>query len=248
MNPELANKPKLRLKLFHYAGLEGAGNEAKFFMDYREFIRIDGGCAWPHDGVRRPWMKQFAQHLRDPSRSFSGIRQRVPDQIVHFACHCNTSDDGWEDHCLELSCGGKGGAVKISIKELQAQFTDIDYRRMPRYTGDMPLVFLNACEGSKLGPNGSHSFPQLFLNKNGNRGFIGAESKIPDDVAAAFSKQFYFHLLAGKSVVDALWQAKHDLWERWYNPLGLVYTLYAYPHLRVSHPVPISELKRKARL
>jgi hypothetical protein len=99
-------------------------------------------------------------------------------------------------------------------------------------------VFLNACGSGDLDPAGANSFPELFLKKDfGFLGFIGTETIIPDEFAGLFSEVFYEYLLAGMSIGDALRAARWNLLKLHHNPLGIVYSLYAEPEIRVRHPV-----------
>jgi hypothetical protein len=79
----------------------------------------------------------------------------------------------------------------------------------------------------------------LFLVENGNRGFIGTETRIPDQYAAAFSEQFYTELLQGRPLGEAVHAARWTLLRRHNNPLGILYTVYADPDMRVRKPVTL---------
>jgi hypothetical protein len=84
----------------------------------------------------------------------------------------------------------------------------------------------------------SLSFPYLFL-QNENRGFIGSEIEMPDDVAAAFSKAFYTRFLVhkvplGRSLLDA----RNFLLQEFRNPLAISYSSYADPDLHIG---PVGE-------
>ena len=92
---------------------------------------------------------------------------------------------------------------------------------------------MNACGTSTINPSSAASFVQLFL-ENGNRGFIGTETRVPDLVATEYSRIFYKHLVGGETVGYAMHQAKWDLLRQFKNPLGVLYTLYGNPDLAVS--------------
>ena len=92
-------------------------------------------------------------------------------------------------------------------------------------------MFLNACGSARMQADGAFSFPQLFL-KNKNRGFIGTEIEMPDDVASAFSVAFYERLLQwGMPLGRAMLEARRQLLYEHGNPLGIAYTSYADPEL-----------------
>ena len=52
--------------------------------------------------------------------------------------------------------------------------------------------------------------------------------------ASKFSRLFYGELMAGRSVGQALQRSKWTMLERWRNPLGLIYTLFGDPDLRIG--------------
>jgi len=153
--------------------------------------------------------------------------------VQHFACHCTTGHARSEDDCLNLSCDS-GRSHKVKLADLQARFTELAEPDANR-RNSKPLVFLNACGSSVINPTAPATFPHFFL-KNGNRGFIGTETAVPDGVASAFSRTFYSFFLRGCSLGEAIHQAKWELVERHRNPLGILYTVYADPELTVRRP------------
>jgi len=62
---------------------------------------------------------------------------------------------------------------------------------------------------------------------------LATDFHIPDDFAAAFSKELYQHLLSGKPIGEALLVTRHYFWEKQCNPLGLAYALYSSPFIRI---------------
>lgn len=146
-----------------------------------------------------------------------------PEAVQHFSCHCDTSAAHPMDYELRLS--GCGNAVTLTLRDLY------DARRE---RNAVPLVFLNACGGSRVSPVSSLSFPELFM-KNGSRGFVGAEMDIPDDEAAAFSVAFYNELLLRRSSFGvAALRARSHLLRRHGNPIGLAYSVYGNTDLTVT--------------
>jgi hypothetical protein len=157
---------------------------------------------------------------------------RPHDQVLHFACHCDTDPASTATWLLRV-----GDDIKVRMNKLIAE---LGYRERERRLHEpppdrptRPLVFMNACDTSTINPSSAASFVQLFL-ENGNRGFIGTETRIPDRVAAEFSRIFYNHLLDGGTVGYAMHQAKWDLLRLFKNPLGVLYTLYGNPDLAVT--------------
>ena len=55
-------------------------------------------------------------------------------------------------------------------------------------------MFLNACGSAAVDVFSASSFVKLFI-ENGNRGFLGTETRVPDTFAAKLSRRFYQELL-----------------------------------------------------
>jgi hypothetical protein len=120
---------------------------------------------------------------------------------------------------------------------------DLKYELLARQMADKglpwackPLVFANACQTSTIQPGAAASFPEIIL-KNGNTGFIGTETVVPDEVACEFAKCFYENLLHGNTLGDSVMNARYELLRRYHNPLGILYVFYAEPDMRVRKPV-----------
>lgn len=237
------NLPALRVKLFHHAGLDAAVKERQFF-ERAEWIDLRG--PWPSDLLRPSQaVEELAQHLWFASLKPDGTG--TPDQIHHFACHCNTQSEKSYEYMLDvadrwnpfqkLNVANALGVARnrqISLGELQEEMGSYPD---PRPGKARPLVFLNACGTSHFTSKGAASFPEQLLGM-GNCGFIGTESRIQDAFAAAFSKRFYLYLVRGNSVGAALQAAKWSLLKHRYNPLGILYTLFGKPDLQVRPALP----------
>ena len=234
----LDNVPKLKVRLFQHAGLDGTKDELEFFS----------GSSWAE--LRGPWPGE----LLDPAQftdglagqlwkarvSASEIDEEVSDQIQHFSCHCNTEPDDYQEHSLYLAhkkdswfdrTFSRSSQRRVTIGDLERKFG-----RFPeRHSETRPLIFFNACGSSRLTASGVTSFPDIFL-EIGNRGFIGSETKVPDRFAAAFAKQFYWNLIRGAPLGEAIYKARWRLLKDIYNPLGILYSAYADPNLKVAKP------------
>ncbi len=230
----LENDPKLPLKCFYYRGLSGADPEIGFFeknAGAQGCLDFDG--PWPERELHpKEFSKSLARHLRYADRRFDGKYHAPMDQIQHFVCHCETDEDTTSNARLFFSAGNVS-----SIAELQAWFAIFAGRRRRHKSTEGPLIFLNACGTSRIDPMAVTSFPQFFLEENGNRGFIGTETNVPDAFAADFSQRFYRSLLKGLNLGKAMREAKWEMLRDENNPLGILYILYADPDMRVKKPV-----------
>jgi hypothetical protein len=222
----------LPMKFFWYEGLPGARSERDFFRSQGGAIDLDG--PWPVGALSRSAVvEQLSRHLFDPGWRLDGRPRTVPDQIHHFACHCDTRAGSSDNYSIELA-SDDGRSYGIRLWDLEAGVGRL-LGSNPPMDASLPLVFMNACGSSEIDPDRFGSFPKLFLNWR-NRGFIGTETRVPDEFAAVFSEQFYTNLINGHSVGEALRKAKVTLVETLNNPLGALYTMYADPDLHVERP------------
>lgn len=229
----LRNRTSLPIKVFQHAGLSGAASEVEFFRRNTEFIDLEG--PWPNQEYTQEYLEnRIAEYLWNPKNRFNGPPSSTPDQIHHFACHCQTHSADSDEHSLILSHTADR-SIPITIGALQANFFILGRTDQRKTATDLPLVFLNACEATNIRPETIASFPRLFL-KNGNRGVIGTEIQIPDKFAADFSAGFYTYLLEGYSLGEAIHRTRWTLLRDHNDPLGLLYILYANPDMYVLKP------------
>lgn len=233
----LADRPALPVTFFHDASLKAARIE---FETLRKLSpRVDVQGPWPAEDLERTEVvRALVQHLHDPLTAIDGTHLKTPVQIQHFACHCDTRAENARDHSLRLAAPGTRG-VDVSIAHLEREKTATATAaalaaggRKPAETS-LPLIFLNACSSSMIDYRAASSFPEVFLSA-GSRGFIGAETDIPDEFAGRFAARFYDRLLSRERTGQALNGAKWDMIRDRHNPLGILYTMYADPDLQVT--------------
>ena len=222
LNPDEA----LPMRYFYYDSLRGAREELRWLTSAMSSrIYLEGPFPSAEYGIDLP------HQIYDPRLRADGSRRDMPDQIQHFGCHCYTKARSPLDSEIELSGGGRD--VRLRLASIGSSLFTLAFES-GRRNFDLPLVFLNACGSARMRADGAFSFPQLFL-QNRNRGFIGTDIEMPDDVAAAFSAAFYERFLVwrlplGRSMLEARRQLLHSSG----NPLGIAYTSYADPDIHVS--------------
>jgi len=91
---------------------------------------------------------------------------------------------------------------------------------------------MNACETGNLNPLYTSYFSADFL-KRGARGVVATECAVPDVFAADFAQQLYTHLLAGEQLGESLLATRRYFLEKYHNPSGLLYSMYAPPSIRL---------------
>lgn len=238
----LENIPKLPMKLFMHRGLQCARQEEAVLTKNGN---LDAEAAWP-DGKDPPqdeFPEMLARYLLEVDSRFGRGPRKIPDQICHFSCHSNTGLDLLpSEYAIHLQSGRYSGRRSVTLQALTNALFRLE-ENIGEVRRSRPLIFLNSCGSSDLDPAGSGSFPELFLKRDhGFKGFIGTETSMPDDFAAKFSEYFYENLLGGYSLGHALWQTRWQLLSLYQNPLGLLYTLFAEPEIRVRKPVLANSL------
>ncbi len=108
--------------------------------------------------------------------------------IVHFAGHAEFEPDNPDNSGWVLS---------------DARFTVRDILAMGSTVSLPALIFSNACHTATNAAKSNYSLASAFLF-SGVRHYIGAIRKIEDPVSLSFSKEFYTHLISGKSVGESV--------------------------------------------
>lgn len=118
-------------------------------------------------------------------------------------------------------------------------FTVRDIDKMAGGSPMPALIFSNACQSartegweSESPPDGSFEMTNAFL-RSGVRHYVGTSWEIMDEPSSYFSREFYTHLRSGKSVGEAVRQARLNLTEKFGPDICWAsYLLYGDPGVR----------------
>jgi hypothetical protein len=161
--------------------------------------------------------------------------------VVHFACHCEVPEAVGATQAY-LSLTAKKKELDLRLESLLT-WQDFGFQHGP-------FVFLNACASeTPLQLVQSLSFPAQILNF-GAGGVIATACTIPDNFASAFAAEFYrrlFHLNEEgqadqggaapdepNNVGEVLLRTRRHFLQRFNNPLGLAYGLYAVSNQKIQ--------------
>ncbi|MEM9954472.1 MAG: CHAT domain-containing protein [Chloroflexota bacterium] len=146
--------------------------------------------------------------------------------LIHFAGHAGSDTEFPDNSYFTITKG-----FKIQLENL-----DVD--GVFGFTHRSPFLIMNSCQtGNEAGrPFG---FVQKFLSKNevdrnllSACGMIATQTEVPGKVAEEFSKRFYnLTIEESMNFGEALLRIRQDFLEK-YNPLGLTYSLYAFPYVK----------------
>jgi hypothetical protein len=139
----------------------------------------------------------------------------APTGLLYMFCHCSVGD-------------GSQPVLRFgNTSQNQDVLKNSDFPKDPLTGG--PLVFANACTTAASDPHLTSFLEELFFNK-GVRAFIGAETKVPIQLASRFAWlffQFFYRQVDSSpmSAGEALMQARIFLWTQYRNLGGLFYCL-----------------------
>jgi hypothetical protein len=212
---------RLPIKLFQNVSLPHVSEEIDYFRRQPSFD-VEG--PWPLDTVSDDQFPDILlRQIFDPTRRIDGSPRPLPDQIQHFACHCDTF--GASNEHRFILAGDPARQLPMSLSDLRIRMLELS-QKGERCKSDMPLIFLNACGAAAVDPRQVGSFVEFFLG-NRNRGFIGAQTMIPDAFAHAYAEMFYGSLMTQSMCVgEAVLNARRKLAERKLNILGSLYMHY----------------------
>ncbi len=144
-------------------------------------------------------------------------------QVIHFATHGN-----FEGENVEKS--------KIALQDGVITPGDLALDRTQKLRQARPLIFLNACNGGRIGfaLTDLGGWAEKAVKDLRASAFIGAHWEVNDALAASFADVFYGEILAGTPLGAAFHAARlHIQKQDPANPTWLAYTLYADPNSRL---------------
>jgi hypothetical protein len=120
------------------------------------------------------------------------------------------------------------------ISAYEIKTLTIDGGNSPFFAG-RPFVFLNGCETGTQGARGTTDFslPGIFLMR-GARGVVATEAPVWAHFGYHFGVHFLNELAAGKEAGEAMLATRRWFLDRSGNPLGLLYSYYGNPAVRLA--------------
>jgi len=148
-----------------------------------------------------------------------------PIHIAYFFCHA-TGGKGSSDSALILQAPGS------NEKPEWLPWNDIAQSLVGKLSDRPALVFLNGCRTAAYRPDALSPFIRVFVDQAGASGLIGTEISVWDVFAAEIAEKFLREFLDCKPAGPALLKARRAMLAK-KNPLGLVYTLFAWNDLKL---------------
>ena len=194
------------------AGLNAAlPSASQHATELDALARSSGTAAWKSKLYHRD---QIRGALNDPDLDF-----------IYFYCHAR---------------GGRNEPVKLPVLEFRDQppgSTALTMKSADLGTGTMwshhPLLFLNGCGTAGFSTDALSPFITAAVQDRGAAGAIGTEIPVWEYLAGDFSLRFAASFLKGVPAGEAMLLTRRALLAE-YNPLGLIYTLYAVAGLTLT--------------
>ncbi|SOE96054.1 CHAT domain-containing protein [Burkholderia sp. D7] len=139
------------------------------------------------------------------------------DQILYFYCHAIS-------YGLNQPGGPDASSLVLTDKPITLEDFRLDAPTEIQLSGN-PLVFINACQSSKLSPTFYDGFVPYFMSK-GARGVIGTECDTPAYFAMEWAQRFFQKFLGGKPLGETFLELRQEFVEQHHNPLGLLYAVH----------------------
>jgi len=222
-------EPRLPVRFFCNPELDGTRVEGRFFK-HNDYVDLLG----PLPEKSLDGQLDLAEQLVDPRRA----RPDGPDQVVHMSCHHEVKGNLKTASAFSLPQSesllrfGKEDEPNLEISLTDLRHDLATAKRRSQVTEERPLIFFNACRGNFY-PFTTESAVRVLL-RNGNRAMISTAVKVPDNAAAEMGRSFYLRLLEGGCTApEALLYAKWALLHSRACPLGLLYSYYGIPGLRI---------------
>lgn len=150
--------------------------------------------------------------------------------VVHFSCHYSAGAPGVEA-ALDFGKCEDETDLSITIFDLVGEIPR--QRRGRADPVQLPaLYFLNACETAASSSRAETLIG--FFRKRNAAAIIASEALLPDPLAADFAVKFYEEMLQRRQVSSAIFAARRHLLIQASNPVGLFYTLFGNPMLRLA--------------
>lgn len=142
--------------------------------------------------------------------------------VLHFACHGSFNLEKDAQSILYLDHGD------------EFKSTDIIASRALFIRRDRPFVFINACQTANgdFSLHGAHNWADAFINAAVSS-FLGTSWAVNDELAYHFSIKFYSALYAGKTIGEAMQEARLAIRSK-KDATWLAYTLYANPQSKLE--------------
>lgn len=167
--------------------------------------------------------KVVAEHcLRDP---VVDSLQDTELDAIYFYCHAEgqRETDQWPP------------ALKFGNDDTSEERVFASELGEKRFTRS-PLVVLNGCRTAGFSPDALSDFIRKFIRDKDAGALLGTEISVWEQLATEVGEAFLRSYLSGAYTAGkALLVIRRRLLRR-YNPLGLVYTLYANADMQLAHP------------
>jgi len=155
---------------------------------------------------------------------FEALAEVSKEHVMYFCCHAQAG----KDSRLELT--DRKPITPADIKQWMDK----------RFFEKNPIVFLNMCEGSQVNTMFYQGFVEVFFDR-GASAVVGPQTEVPAVFAGQFASRFFEDLFAGnkRRIGHILFDLRREFFDKFCNPLGLLYSLYRGADLYLPAGLPL---------
>lgn len=219
---EILNGPGAHIVSGFHQGLELQQDHATALVDL--FNRL-GAATWDRADQRDRLLK---------------LLKSTDVDVIYFFCHARekttTSDDVLEFWDGRLDGNQNPVLGRISSSQLDTK---------PPWDHH-PLVILNGCQTVGFTSEAVSPFVKTLVRRRKAAGVLGTEVPVWEQLASEVALRFLEEFLTGTTAGESLLTVRRRLLSK-LNPLGLLYTLYAFGGLKLRSPYPRAQIAAKGK-
>ena len=180
-------------------------------------------------GMKKALQLELRNYAKDILAAF-GSSKNFEDTVSYYFCHANCPsacdlNSSLDDYYLEMT----DIMDLLTLGALRNGTFGVNFI-------NEPLVFINACDSTKMSPLFYDGFVPFFFDKKA-RAIVGTLSKIPAIFAYKFSLEFFKKFFEGQMIGSVIRDLRIKFMEDHNNLLGLFYTSYCYSKIRLQPPL-----------
>jgi len=174
-----------------------------------------------HEKALKALRKDLVWQVADSASAIFQMMRAGQSHVVYFYCH------GGVTHDMPYLEVGKSDVITPSSL----------FSKRIRWKDPRPLVFLNGCHTTALGPEQVMDLVTEFIEVGQATGVIGTEITIFEPLARAFAEECLGRFLSGQAIGQAIRGARLGLLKAG-NPLGLCYDPFVLATVTLAKKSP----------
>jgi CHAT domain len=209
------------LRFFRHSDLAGSMLELKYLRALQRQGKARVAVEYPPRGFRPPERLPEFQLVRVLANPCAETDDESASLACHFSCHQRRGDEG---AYLELKADGFWPPPKVARYRLDRIAVAFDHT--PVIPPEARVCFLSACRSATTDPALLISALDALARLRPHS-LVGTLARVPELMAAEFTRHFYSAICDGWSVGAAVYAARTKVLRKpLCNPLGILFVSY----------------------